>query len=107
MSYDCTKWVYCQVKYIVAELLVRTDWEVVGGARVTLCNVTKGDGQSWIPTDLRELSGDGGGAHSSGVDAWDTRRGELCERQVLVSVRSGHTATADVRATNSSGRRAS
>ncbi len=35
MSYDCTKFACCQEKYIVDELLVRTDWEVVGGARVT------------------------------------------------------------------------
>jgi hypothetical protein len=34
MSYDCMKTVCCQDKYIVGELLVRTDWEVVGGARV-------------------------------------------------------------------------
>src|SRR6266478_3879702 len=27
--------VYCQEKYIVGELLVRTDWQVIGGARVT------------------------------------------------------------------------
>ena len=34
MSYDCMKTVCCQEKYIVGELLVRTDWEVVGRARV-------------------------------------------------------------------------
>jgi hypothetical protein len=34
MSYDSTKWACCQEKYIVGELLVRTDWQVVGGARV-------------------------------------------------------------------------
>src|SRR6266851_3917887 len=35
MSYDSTEWACCQEKYILGELLVRTDWEVVGGARVT------------------------------------------------------------------------
>jgi hypothetical protein len=35
MSYDSLKWACCQEKYIVGELLVRTDWQVVGGARVT------------------------------------------------------------------------
>ena len=35
MSYYCTKAACCQEKYMVGELLVRTDWEVVGGARVT------------------------------------------------------------------------
>ena len=35
MSYDSTKWACCQEKYIVGRLLVRTDWQVVGGARVT------------------------------------------------------------------------
>jgi hypothetical protein len=55
------KWVYCQEKYILGELLVRTDREVVGGARVTPCNVTKGGGQELKPDGLRELSGDGGG----------------------------------------------
>jgi hypothetical protein len=35
MSYDSTEWACCQEKYIRRELLVRTDWEVVGGARVT------------------------------------------------------------------------
>jgi hypothetical protein len=35
MSYDSTKTVCCQEKYIVGELLVRTDWEVIGRARVT------------------------------------------------------------------------
>src|SRR5713226_10002545 len=40
MSYDSTKLVCCQEKYILGELLVRTDWEVVGGARVTPCRVT-------------------------------------------------------------------
>ena len=59
MSYDSTKWVYCQEKYILGELLVRTDWEVVGGARVTPYNVTKGDGQELEPDGLRELSGAG------------------------------------------------
>jgi hypothetical protein len=44
MSYDCTKWACCQEKYIVGELLVRTDWQVAGGARVTLCSVATGDG---------------------------------------------------------------
>ena len=34
MSYDCTKTVCCQEKYILGELLVRTDLEVVGRARV-------------------------------------------------------------------------
>ncbi len=40
MSYDSSKWVCCQEKYILGELLVRTDWEVVEGARVTPCSVT-------------------------------------------------------------------
>src|SRR5712664_3767046 len=45
MSYHSTRLVYCQYKivkrkYILGELLVRTDWEVVGGARVTPCSVT-------------------------------------------------------------------
>ena len=35
MSYDSTEWACCQEQYILGELLVRTDWEVVGGARVT------------------------------------------------------------------------
>ena len=35
MSYDSTKRVCCQEKYIVGELLVRTNWEVVGRTRVT------------------------------------------------------------------------
>jgi hypothetical protein len=35
MSYDSKKSVCYQEKYIVGGLLVRTDWEVVGGARVT------------------------------------------------------------------------
>jgi hypothetical protein len=34
MSYDCTKWGCCQETYIVGELVVRTDWQVIGGARV-------------------------------------------------------------------------
>jgi hypothetical protein len=34
MSYHCTKTVCCQEKYIVGELLVRTEWEVVGDSRV-------------------------------------------------------------------------
>ncbi len=50
---------YCQEKYILGELLVRTDWEVVGGAIVTPSNVTKGGGQELKPDGLRELSGDG------------------------------------------------
>ncbi len=45
MSYDSTRWVCCQEKYILGELLVRTDWELVGRARVTPCNVTKGGGR--------------------------------------------------------------
>jgi hypothetical protein len=59
MSYDSTKWVYCQEKYILGELPVRTDWQVVGGARVTPCGVTKGGGQELKPDGLRELSGAG------------------------------------------------
>jgi len=35
MSYDSTEWACCQDKYILGELLVRTDWQVIGGARVT------------------------------------------------------------------------
>ena len=35
MSYDSTKWGCYQEKYVVGGLLVRTDWQVVGGARVT------------------------------------------------------------------------
>src|SRR5260370_646760 len=35
MSYDSTKWRCCQEKYILGELLVRTDWQVIVGARVT------------------------------------------------------------------------
>jgi len=35
MSYDCTKTVCCQEKYILGELLVRTNWEVIGKARFT------------------------------------------------------------------------
>jgi len=35
MTYGRAKRVYCQEKYILGELLVRTDWQVVGGARVT------------------------------------------------------------------------
>jgi hypothetical protein len=35
MSHDSTKWACCQEKYIEGELLVRTDWELVGRARVT------------------------------------------------------------------------
>ena len=35
ISYDSTKWACCQDKYILGELLVRTDWQVIGGARVT------------------------------------------------------------------------
>jgi hypothetical protein len=35
MSYSSTKLACYQEKYIVSELLVRTDWEVIGGARVT------------------------------------------------------------------------
>ncbi len=35
ISYDSAKLACCQEKYILGELLVRTDWEVVGGARVT------------------------------------------------------------------------
>ena len=35
MSYDSTEWACCQEKYILGELLVRTDWQVIGGARVT------------------------------------------------------------------------
>ena len=61
MSYDSTKWGCCQEKYILGELLVRTDWEVVGGARVTPCGVTKGGGQELKPDGLRELSGGGSG----------------------------------------------
>jgi hypothetical protein len=34
MSYDSTKWGCCQEKYILGELLVRTDWQVIGGAGV-------------------------------------------------------------------------
>src|SRR4029077_1743631 len=40
MRYNRKKLVYCQEKYILGELLVRTDWEVVGGAGVTPCSVT-------------------------------------------------------------------
>src|SRR5712692_6925915 len=36
MSYDSTEQAYCQEKYILGELLVRTDWQVIGGARVTV-----------------------------------------------------------------------
>src|SRR5258708_17329036 len=32
MSYDSTKWRCCQEKYILGELLVRTDWQVIVGA---------------------------------------------------------------------------
>ena len=35
MSYDCTKTVCCQEKYILGELLVRMNWEVIGKARFT------------------------------------------------------------------------
>ena len=42
MSYDCTKTACCQEKYILGELLVRTDWQVVGGARVASSSVTSG-----------------------------------------------------------------
>ena len=35
MSYVSTKWAGCQDQYILGELFVRTDWEVVVGARVT------------------------------------------------------------------------
>ena len=35
MSYGSAKRACCQEKYILGELLVRTDWQVVGGARVT------------------------------------------------------------------------
>ncbi len=42
MSYDSTKWACCQEKYIVGELLVRTDWQVVGGARVTCAALQAG-----------------------------------------------------------------
>ena len=35
ISYDSAKWPCCQVQYIVSELLVRTDWQVIVGARVT------------------------------------------------------------------------
>ncbi len=34
MSYGSAKQACCQEKYILGELLVRTDWQVVGGARV-------------------------------------------------------------------------
>ena len=59
MSYDSTKLACCQEEYILGELLVRTDWEVVGRARVTPCGVTKGGGQELKPDGLRELSGAG------------------------------------------------
>src|SRR5713226_4179245 len=45
MSYDSTKWGCCQEKYILGELLVRTDWQVVGGARVNACALQAGGGQ--------------------------------------------------------------
>ena len=35
MSYGSMKSVCCQDKYILGELLVRTDWQVIGGAGVT------------------------------------------------------------------------
>ncbi len=59
MSHDSTKLAYCQEEYILGELLVRTDWEVVGGARVTPCGVTKGGGQELKPDGLRAFAGDG------------------------------------------------
>src|SRR5258707_8832720 len=59
ISYDSREWVCCQEKYILGELLVRTDWEVVGGARVTPCGITKSGGQELKPDGLRELAGDG------------------------------------------------
>jgi hypothetical protein len=41
MSYHCTKMVCCQEKYIVGELLVRTDWEPTGNAWVTGSDVVR------------------------------------------------------------------
>jgi hypothetical protein len=39
MSYGRAKLGNCQEKYIVGELLDRTNWEVVGGARVTVSSI--------------------------------------------------------------------
>jgi len=45
MSYGSLELLDCQEKYILGELLVRTDWQVDGGARVTPAAVQAGSGQ--------------------------------------------------------------
>ncbi len=50
MSYDSTKRACCQEKYIVGGLLVRTDWQVVGRARVTQ-RYKQAANKSWSLTD--------------------------------------------------------
>jgi len=56
MSYDSMKWVCCQEKYILGELLVRTDWQVVGGTRVTPAALHTGGGdKSWSLTDCESF----------------------------------------------------
>jgi len=100
ISYDSAKWPCCQVQYIVSELLVRTDWELVGGAGVTgYKHVTRSVGSARAqnhpcsalstPTDRCQLtagkplwqpSGAIGSTHRlgaiAGIDA-DILRGEI------------------------------
>ncbi len=53
MSYDSTKRACCQDKYILGELLVRTDWQVIGGARVTCAALEAGGIQEVEPDEPR------------------------------------------------------
>ncbi len=53
MSYDCMETVCCQEKYIEGELLVRTDWELIGRARLKKKSVTaSGDERSMAALHL-------------------------------------------------------
>ncbi len=55
MSYDRTKWVCYQEKYIVGELLVRTNWEVVEGAGVMQDEFTQNTMAWCLPLNRRAL----------------------------------------------------
>jgi hypothetical protein len=54
MSYDSAKPACCQEKYIVGKLFVRTDRQVVGGARVTPAALRAGGGRELESDGLRE-----------------------------------------------------
>ncbi len=57
ISYDSAESVCCQEKYILGELLVRTDWEVIGRARVTEDQYAERDGMT-LPACGRHTPGE-------------------------------------------------